>query len=295
MNSGKTFGFLLVAWWFAGSAEATEPRPGPGSVRVPAMERFDATVDPVDDPGLIGPVEEPEEGAERPGYVRVWNFAGTMENRLAVFLSADGFGETGEDAVDEGSAVWLGRGLLPGRTSDYQSVPSGRYELIVQPEPRSNFADLESEGFLQLTPDNLLTAERTGLAVRPGAYQTVAVTTADEGKVEVRIIDDGGGSREGTVLRVFNTLGETRPRLSLPNSDTSLAESIEEGLHEFHPRVAPRPVTYEVAFPINEYQAIRRFVEVNHGLGQSCTILVFRDRYGRPTVRAVVDAPRASP
>ncbi len=277
---------MLLACMPVRSQEASGERPEPGSVQVPAQDDERAQDEPSGEE--LGSEEMKQEAERRGkvGFVRLWNFAHkSSAEGVAVFLSRG----SGSLPPPE-QRLWLGRGSRSGELREYDEFEPGMYEVFVQRDASRQGAMVELPEKFEPDADNLLPS-RLGLRVAPGFYQTVLLYD-DAGGLAARVLDDS--AVVPTKLRLFNYTREYRPAISILGQGRSvtLVEQLDKE-HVLDIPASARVATLEVAYPTQvEGFTGRLNVECDFAAVRSCSLLVFYDRYGRLTARAIEDAPK---
>lgn len=268
---------------FTPSAPA-QNRPEPGTAVVPEQ------IDEAPSPEERFEEAEPENRRESPGFVRVWNFAPAASGRLGIFLV-----DYGKRIPPVAERSWLGRGSRPGETRNYSPFKPGRYELVVIADNSRQGAMAQLPDEADASRDNLLAA-RQGIEIQGADHHTVIITTSPDGKLLAQVLKDS--AVESRRLRCFNFAKDLSPsvRPANPPDAKPLLEALPLGSREIPLPGASAITTFQIALPPDPSGfAESLYAEVDFSGVRSCSLLVFRDRYGRFNVSGKADAPLPPP
>lgn len=262
-------------------------RPEPGTIQVPNQaDEKEGRDEPATEE--LSPEEIKREAAarEKYGFVRLWNFAHEFSaDGIAIFLSKPSSRPAPPD-----QRLWLGRGSRSGELRDYAEFEPGNYQVFIQRDPSRQGAMVKLPDDFDPDSDNLLPSSQA-LRVRPGTYQTVVVYEDGNG-LAARILEDS--LTKPTKLRLFNYTRKFQPAISVVANEqrVPLIENLGDEYETAIPNSA-RIVTLEIAYPSKYEGNTSRFhVECDFAGVRSCSLVVFYDRYGRLTARAIPDAPK---
>jgi len=270
-------GLLLVCFGAAPTigAEPTAARPEAGSIPLPVQQEqveIDAESDRAAPAGH--------------GMVRLWNFTDrAADSGLGVFL-----GRPGDSPPPENDRVWLARGFRNGERKDYRGVRSGRYELYVVP-------DASRQGAMVAIPENILPETlqlpaRTFVTVGEGTYQTLLFRAAG-GRIAVESLRDDEMDPSVRTLRVWNLLPDITPTVSRIEGDrrSILVRSLGTETQSVALPTSSRLVVLEISHPLPGGATARWNAEADFSSVRSCSLLLYRDRYGRAISSVAADAP----
>jgi hypothetical protein len=261
-----------------------QDRPEPGSVQVPVQQENGAEDA---SPASVSTAET--EG----GHVRVWQFAPTEEERLAVALLPQGGSlEAALRGDAQSPLIWLHRGLRGGDLRDFLDVPEGNYQVLVLRENIRDFSDPSADFSALPSSRDVLFQSRSPLRVNIGSGSTVIISKNGT-SYSVEVVEENLANPTPEVrVYHFSDLGNARLSILRPNANPAIVWEGKAGDQSTLPLPRnPGSVNYQMEIPGSGQRMVRQVFEVSHQFSPSVSFVIFNDRYGRSTARVLANRP----
>jgi len=254
-----------------------QPRPEPGTGKVPAQI----------EPGTPGePSIEPEDASKgKKAHLRVWNFSGrSTKEALGVFAKS-------QKAAAETEVAWLSRAIPYGTVGNYVDLEPGKYRFFIVSDPAATF-DGEKPVNPNLSPK--AGTENLVIDLADKDYLTLVIED-DQGRLKTSLLKDSELPMEGFTYRAINMTDLADA--SVVEIKAGVAETVfaqlspGQWVNKANPTA--RRTSLEARYKNDKGFPLKQYIEIEPENTRSVSLILFYDRYDRPTFRSFPDAPKS--
>jgi hypothetical protein len=271
---------LLIAYGSLIAPLNAQPRPEPGSATVPSQSEPPT-------PGETESEGAPPDTTKKWAYLRVWNFAGrSSKETLGIFAKP-------EKPISDLDVHWIARGVGYGSVGRYVEVPAGNHVILILSDP-VNVIDPEKPANIKQPAKS--GSENLSIKMSENDYYTLIIEE-ENGQIKSSFLKDSDLPVEGFSFRAINmtrltgaSIVEVKGGQASPFFDElSPAQWVTKTFDQLKRTSLELRYKDENGFPMKQY------IEIEPVKTRSVSMVLFYDRYDRPTFQSFADAPKVIP